>query len=90
MAEIPRRLTEPPVSATHWQVFARTVWLWAVHAARTDKGPEICRQLDKFCRETRLYPPHEDNLPAILEPDIGRFPEAQPATRKQARRSRTF
>jgi len=59
--------------APDWQSFARTVWLWTVHADRKDKDPKICRALDKLCRETGLYSPQEDCLPVILEPDIGRF-----------------
>lgn len=53
--------------------FLRTVWLWTVKVGRQDQNARIAEDLTRYCRETGTYPPEEDQLPAVLEPALGRY-----------------
>ena len=54
-------------------VFNRTVWLWVLQMTRADVDPELAAQLSEYCRDHALYPPEEDQLPAVLEPALGQY-----------------
>lgn len=48
--------------------FRRNVWLWTLGVTRDDTDPELFAALDRYCDRHGIYPPEEDQLPAILEP----------------------
>ncbi|MBR9650205.1 hypothetical protein [Thalassovita aquimarina] len=63
------------IGAKDFMNFARTVWLWTVAVEREDRDPNISFLLDAYCQKHGVYRPEEDQLPAIMEPMLGRFLE---------------
>lgn len=61
------------IGASDFDTFARSVWLWALQVERADRNAEICAKLDALCAAESIYPPEDDQLPAVLEPAIGRY-----------------
>ena len=64
------------IGADYGPDFQRNVRLWTLEVDREDRDDAIASKLSQYCRETGTYPPEEDQLPAILEPMLGRFLEA--------------
>lgn len=64
------------IGSPNFQDFALAVWLTTVNGNRGKIEPAIAKSLQNYLQEKDLYRPGEDFLPAIQEPDVGRFLDA--------------
>ncbi|MEQ5869979.1 hypothetical protein J4E08_08700 [Sagittula sp. NFXS13] len=64
------------IGAPDQETFERTVWLWTLDVDRDDRDPQISAALDRHCESMGLYSPEEDLLPAVMEPQLGRYLQA--------------
>lgn len=61
------------LGATDCPRFHRTVWLWTIASGLDDMDQALAVQLTDYCRRTGTYRPEEDQLPVILEPQLGAY-----------------
>ncbi|MBS0564665.1 MAG: hypothetical protein JSR87_09380 [Proteobacteria bacterium] len=54
-------------------LFHRTVWLWTLGSDRDDMDKPLAARLTDYCGRTGTYRPEEDQLPAVLEPQLGAY-----------------